>query len=184
MDELLLKNNPGNLTIEEQEKLRQILRGLITKPEQFKRSITWNDITNKPTWINNLPTLLATPSGVQGSGLAGRIAEWLSSNTLQSSTLRKTGVGILTLVANVDYTLTIPDDLHWHIENENLSSLCDNVTTNYPTGNPFVLGTTKLYLNQVRQTINLDYIEIAGTSIKWAAAPLFGDTVMIDYQLA
>jgi hypothetical protein len=43
-----------------------------------------------------------------GTGTAGRIAEWAATNTLQASTLIKSGAGVLTLSAASDYTLTVP----------------------------------------------------------------------------
>lgn len=44
-----------------------------------------------------------------GTGTAGRIAEWVTdANTVQASTLIKSGAGVLTLSAAADYTLTIP----------------------------------------------------------------------------
>lgn len=44
-----------------------------------------------------------------GTGTAGRIAEWVTDvNTLQASTLVKSGAGVLTLSAAGAYTLTIP----------------------------------------------------------------------------
>jgi hypothetical protein len=45
-----------------------------------------------------------------GTGTAGRIAEWVTdANTVQASTLAKTGVGVLTLAASGNFTLTIPE---------------------------------------------------------------------------
>lgn len=44
-----------------------------------------------------------------GTGTAGRIAEWVTdANTVQASTLAKTGAGVLTLSAAANYTLTVP----------------------------------------------------------------------------
>lgn len=44
-----------------------------------------------------------------GTGTAGRIAEWVTdANTVQASTLAKTGAGVLTLSAAGTYTLTVP----------------------------------------------------------------------------
>jgi len=45
---------------------------------------------------------------LSGAGTAGRITEWATSSTLQSSTLIKSGAGLLTLSAGADYTLTVP----------------------------------------------------------------------------
>ena len=45
-----------------------------------------------------------------GTGTAGRIAEWVTdANTVQASTLAKTGAGVLTLAAAANYTLTVPE---------------------------------------------------------------------------
>ncbi len=46
--------------------------------------------------------------GLSGSGTAGRVAEWVSTSTLQNSTLVKSGAGVLTLSAAGAYTLTVP----------------------------------------------------------------------------
>jgi hypothetical protein len=44
-----------------------------------------------------------------GTGTAGRIAEWVTdANTVQASTLAKTGAGVLTLSASGNFTLTVP----------------------------------------------------------------------------
>lgn len=45
-----------------------------------------------------------------GTGTAGRIAEWVTdANTIQASTLVKSGAGVLTLNAAGAYTLTVPE---------------------------------------------------------------------------
>jgi hypothetical protein len=44
-----------------------------------------------------------------GTGTAGRVAAWVTdANTLQASTLAKTGAGVLTLSAASAYTVTVP----------------------------------------------------------------------------
>lgn len=54
-------------------------------------------------------TLPKTGTVPVGTGTAGRVAEWVTdSNTLQASTLAKTGAGVLTLSAGGAYTLTVP----------------------------------------------------------------------------
>lgn len=51
-------------------------------------------------------------SAALGTGTAGRVAEWLSSSTLQASTLIKSGAGVLTLSASSTYTLTISGSIN------------------------------------------------------------------------
>lgn len=47
-----------------------------------------------------------------GTGTAGRVAEWVTdTNTIQASTLAKSGVGILTLASSGTFTLTVPASL-------------------------------------------------------------------------
>lgn len=54
-------------------------------------------------------TVPKTGTGVVGSGTIGRIAEWVTdANTMQASTLVKSGAGVLTLSADSTYTLTVP----------------------------------------------------------------------------
>jgi hypothetical protein len=54
-------------------------------------------------------TIPATGTVPVGTGTAGRVAEWVTdANTVQASTLAKTGAGVLTLAAAGAYTLTIP----------------------------------------------------------------------------
>jgi hypothetical protein len=54
-------------------------------------------------------TVPKTGTAVVGTGTAGRIAEWVTdANTLQASTLVKSGAGVLTLSAADAYTLTVP----------------------------------------------------------------------------
>ncbi len=44
-------------------------------------------------------TVPATGTGALGTGTSGRVAEWSGTNTLQASTLQKTGAGIIILNA-------------------------------------------------------------------------------------
>lgn len=53
-------------------------------------------------------TVPKTGTAVTGTGTTGRIAEWVTdANTVQASTLAKTGAGVLTLAASGAYTLTV-----------------------------------------------------------------------------
>ena len=47
-------------------------------------SVHWGNITNEPSFID-------------GTGIAGRVGEWSDTDSLQSSTLIKSGAGVLTL---------------------------------------------------------------------------------------
>lgn len=54
-------------------------------------------------------TVPKTGTAATGTGTAGRVAEWVTdANTLQASTLAKTGAGVLTLAASSAFTLTVP----------------------------------------------------------------------------
>lgn len=55
-------------------------------------------------------TVPATGTAALGTGTATRIAEWASTNTLQASTLIKTGVGVLTLDAPGSNTMILHGD--------------------------------------------------------------------------
>ncbi|MBK8200223.1 MAG: hypothetical protein IPK75_17900 [Acidobacteria bacterium] len=50
----------------------------------------------------------AAIGAIDGSGTAGRLAQWSDADTLAASTLIKSGAGVLTLSAAGAYTLTIP----------------------------------------------------------------------------
>lgn len=56
------------------------------------------------------PTALtpAAIGAIDGSGTAGRLAQWSDADTLAAATLIKSGAGVLTLSAAGAYTLTIP----------------------------------------------------------------------------
>ncbi|KKN52727.1 hypothetical protein LCGC14_0609640 [marine sediment metagenome] len=55
-------------------------------------------------------TIPKTGTAVIGTGTISRIAEWVTdANTIQASTLIKSGAGVLTLSAGGAYTLTIPE---------------------------------------------------------------------------
>lgn len=54
------------------------------------------------TWIN------LDAGSLDGSGTATYVAQWNDSNTLEASTLIKSGAGVLTLSAAGAYTLTVP----------------------------------------------------------------------------
>lgn len=57
-------------------------------------------------------TVPKTGTAVVGTGTTGRIAEWVTdSNTVQASTLIKSGAGVLTLSASGTFTLTVPETL-------------------------------------------------------------------------
>lgn len=54
--------------------------------------------------------------------------------------------------------------------------------TDFTTVNPFVTGTTQLYLNGERQMIGTDYAEIALNLLSFTVAPLPGADIVVDYE--
>lgn len=55
-----------------------------------------------------VPTPLSVLGALDGSGTAGRVAQWNDTNTLEAATLAKSGAGVLTLAASGAFTLTVP----------------------------------------------------------------------------
>lgn len=73
-------------------------------------SLTNNGAAGTLTWGGAYTlTIPKTGTVAVGTGTATRIAEWVTdANTLQASTLIKSGAGVLTLSAGGAYTLTVP----------------------------------------------------------------------------
>lgn len=78
----------------------------ITKANFIGATLTGGGIVATGGYTLSVPK---TGTAAVGTGTAGRIAEWVTdANTLQASTLVKSGVGVLTLSADSAYTLTVP----------------------------------------------------------------------------
>jgi hypothetical protein len=70
--------------------------------------------------------------------------------------------------------------------NEDISSLCNGVTTRFTLSSVYVLGSTKVYVNgliQIRDMVTGDYYE-DGQDIVLLAAPETGDKLFVEYELA
>jgi autotransporter-associated beta strand protein len=68
-------------------------------------TLTYNDAANTLTIAADNPP-------VDGSGTAGRVAQWNDSNTIEAATLIKSGAGLLTLSAASAYTLTVSGSIN------------------------------------------------------------------------
>ena len=67
--------------------------------------------------------------------------------------------------------------------NEVPAGLINSSNTIYTTASNFTTGTTRIYLNGLRQTLTSDYTESALNEITFIVAPTTGDTLILDYQL-
>ena len=65
--------------------------------------LAWDGTAFAPTTLTP-----AAIGAIDGSGTAGRLAQWSDADTLAAATLIKSGAGVLTLSAAGAYTLTIP----------------------------------------------------------------------------
>jgi hypothetical protein len=70
------------------------------------------------------------------------------------------------------------------IVNEHPSGTMDGVNTHFETVYDFVSGTTRLYMNGLRQTFLDSYSESGTKGLELSFAPLPGDVLIIDYELA
>jgi hypothetical protein len=66
--------------------------------------------------------------------------------------------------------------------NEVPTGAINTSNTIYTTANNFSTGTTRVYLNGVRQILSVDYTETGADEITFTAAPFTGDSLIIDYQ--
>ena len=67
--------------------------------------------------------------------------------------------------------------------NEVPTGLINSSNTVYTTASNFSTGTTRVYLNKLRQVLGTDYTETAANQITFTTAPSTGDSLIIDYQL-
>lgn len=60
----------------------------------------------------------------------------------------------------------------------------NTVNKNFFTSNPFIFGTTKVFVNGLRQTlgVNFDYTETTTTGITFVDAPFPTDNILIEYE--
>jgi len=80
--------------------------------------------------------------------------------------------------------IQVRDKLNTYVHEETPGGAINGVNANYTTFYKFKTGTTKFYLNGVRQNegVGNDYLEDIGRqSITLALAPILGDTLIIDY---
>jgi hypothetical protein len=69
------------------------------------------------------------------------------------------------------------------VENEVPSGVIDGMNATFSTSQVFRAGTTRLYLNGVRQRTgaSFDYVESGSSNVVFSLAPKAGDTLLIDY---
>ncbi len=74
-------------------------------------------------------------------------------------------------------------DTHVHVDNELPLGAINGTNDLFLTAESFRAGSTKVFLNGLRQKIGIshDYIEIAPNKIQFAAAPRTGNNLTIDY---
>jgi len=64
----------------------------------------------------------------------------------------------------------------------NFSGSIDGENVLFVTAHPYWPGSTRVYLNGMKQWLGHDYYEVPGnTTIQMAAPPLGGDDLIIDY---
>jgi len=64
---------------------------------------------------------------------------------------------------------------------ETPSGSINGSNTVFTTANSFVTGSTRVYLNGIRQKKTDDYTETAGNQFSFVSAPLTGDNLIVDY---
>lgn len=68
-----------------------------------------------------------------------------------------------------------------YITEEDLSGQVDGVATIFTLSNAFEDGTTRIFLNGLRQIRGTDVVETGPNQITFSIAPESGDTLFIDY---
>lgn len=66
--------------------------------------------------------------------------------------------------------------------NEVPTGSINSSNTVFTTASPFATGTTRVFLNGIRQILGTDYTETDTDEITFTSAPFTGDTLIIDYQ--
>jgi hypothetical protein len=90
----------------------------------------------------------------------------------------------------VNEIITIPapidtGDLHGHVINEDHSAECNDVETGFSTSFDFLITTTAVYLNGLRQRLGTHYTEdVTLDGITFVTAPETGDELVIDYLVS
>ena len=74
--------------------------------------------------------------------------------------------------------------LHEHAYSEDHSGECNGSLTTVILANEFSTGTVQVWLNGLRQRPGRDYDEVDYDSILFSTAPLAGDDLLIDYEVA
>lgn len=82
-----------------------------------------------------------------------------------------------------DVPESFPPDASYFITDYGMIGAHDGVNTVFQTIEPFVAGSTRVYLNGVRQFrgVSADYQELTDTTIELSIAPVADDRLIIDY---
>lgn len=110
----------GNHIFSNQIKIAATSNQLVLQSAGITGTLTWTPTsTNKTITFPNLTGTLPI-----GTGTAGRIAEWVTNaNTLQASTLIKTGAGVLTILADQTGEISFEALTHFaHFDFSNLTA--------------------------------------------------------------
>lgn len=85
--------------------------------------------------------------------------------------------------AKQDALISAVGNLSIVIDNETPGGSINNINVNFTTYYNYKPGTTKIWLNGIRQRegIGYDYIENGTNSIVYGSPPMVGDTLTIDY---
>jgi len=75
-----------------------------------------------------------------------------------------------------------PGDSSSWMTDYGLDGLVNGVNRSFSTSIQYQVGTTKIYLNGVRQTFAEDYTEEGEGIIRFTVAPFTGDIITADYQ--
>ena len=71
-----------------------------------------------------------------------------------------------------------------HEANEfGLTGVIDGANSGFTTSNSFITGTTKIYVNGLRQFLGTDYTELSGNTITFTTPPEIGDLIIANYLI-
>lgn len=82
------------------------------------------------------------------------------------------------IIINLEVTLTPLEGRE--ITNE--QCIPNGTATDFTLANNFYSGSTRVFLNGLRQSLNNDYHEISNTDIAFVSPPLSTDMIIVDYR--
>lgn len=135
-------------------------------------------------------TLGGTPTAVvhlkAGTASAGtaplKFTSGTNLTTEEDGAMEYNGSHLYFTIGSTRYQLDQQGGGSTQVWNETPTGLVNSSNTIYTTASNFASGTTRVFLNGVRQVLGTDYTETDTDEITFATAPVTADSLIIDYQ--